>query len=277
VASVTACFFYAHVTDAIYVSIGHLKPGYTIASTLPTTLVAFFLWLCSPSSALAEEWVAAGWQQISAKHDHQALEIWQQGVEQLDDKRLLASLGVFAHFPYAVDKLKQVGAAYGAFIVRRNQQGRVLYYVFSTRHVAADRNKRQLELAELKQAAGISGILLAVEAGTLKLQAVPTDYFHTAVARPVLKRTQAATAIMATAENSFSINRFVISGNQHVSTDIILMSLRDFYGADKTRADLQSIKNQIIEIYRMSDIDSVQVTMPQLIDDDTVRITISEH
>ncbi len=252
-----------------------MKLRYTITSTLPTTLIALSLWLCLSCSALAEEWVAAGWQQISANHDDQSLAIWQKGVNQLDDKRLLASLGVYAHFPYAVDKLKQVGPSNGAFIVRRNQQGRMLYYVLSMRQVPVERSKRQLELADLKQAAGITGTLLAVEAGTIKLQPVPTDYFSKAIAKPVLKKTTPTTVTMATPENSFSINRFEISGNQHISTDIILMSLRDFYGSDKTPADLQSIKNQIIEIYRMSKIYNVQVSTPQLVDD-TVRFTIRE-
>jgi len=174
-----------------------------------------------------------------------------------------------------VDKLKQVGPSNGAFIVRRNQQGRMLYYVLSTRLVAVDRSQRQLDLTDLKHAAGITGVLLAVEAGTIKLQPVPTDYFSETSARPVLNNTTPTTDTMAVPEASFSINRFEISGNQHISTDIILMSLRDFYGSDKTPADLQSIKKQIIETYRISKIYHVQVLSPQLVDD-TVRITIRE-
>jgi len=212
---------------------------------------------------------------MSANQDQQALEIWQKGVNQLADKRLLASLGVYAHFSYAVDKLKQVGPSYGAFIIRRNQHGRMLFYVLSMRQVAVDRNQRQLDLADLKQAAGITGILLAVEAGTIKLHPVPTNYFSDTTAKPVLNNTTLTTDTIAVPETSFSINRFEIIGNQHISTDIILMSLRDFYGSDKTRADLQSIKKQIIEIYRMSKIYHVQVSTPQLVDD-TVRITIRD-
>jgi hypothetical protein len=259
-------------TDAIYVILGRLKLRYTI-STLPTTLIALSLWLCSPCSA--QEWVEAGWQQVSANHEHQALELWQQGINQLDDKRLLASIGVYAHFPYAIAQLKQVGPTFGTFIARRQQHGKTLYFVLSMRQTSADRKKRQIELADLKQAAGISGILIAAEAGTFKpLQKstalAPAGLTTTRKTFKPVKVSTAETAI------SFSINRFEVNGNNRVSNDVILMGLSDFYGSGKTRSDLQSIKNQVLEIYRMSGIYTVRVSTPQLVDDDTIRITIRE-
>jgi len=235
----------------------------------------FALWLCMPLSALAEAWVDAGWQQIASGHYRKALSIWQQGVNDMPDHRLLASIGVYARFPYALEQLKQAGQPYGVLIVRHHQHGRIFYYVLSTRQISADRSKRQSRQADLKQAAGINDMLLAVEAKRLKVQPVPTDYFSKIVAKPVRSMKTPATVILAAPASSFSINRFEINGNQHISTDVILMSLRDFYGAGRTRSDLTRISDQLMETYRAAKLYNVHIATLQLLDD-TVQITILE-
>jgi len=240
------------------------------------TAMALAISLCIPLSVLAEEWVDVGWQQINTGQYDKALATWQQGINQLDDQRLLASVGVYAHFPYAIDQLKQIGPAFDAFIIRREQNARLLYYVLSTRQVPTDRNSRQLVLADLKQAAGITDILIAVQAKDIKLNPVPTDYLSKTTMKPDRHITKPASILMATLPNIFSINRFEISGNQHISTDIILMNLSDFYGSGKTHADLELIKKQVLETYHMAKIYNVKIKTPHLIDDDTVHITIRE-
>ncbi len=255
------------------------------------TAMAFAIWLCLPLSVLANEWIDSGWQHINAGQYIKALETWQQGINQLDDKRLLASVGVYAHFPYAIAQLKQVGPDFGALIVRRILNDRLLYFVLSTRHVSANRSKRQLALADLKQAAGITDILIAVEASTIKLHPVPTDYLSISIVKPVLHAGKAektigeksartahrpATSPSSEVVNSFSINRFEINGNHHITTDIILMGLSDFYGSGKSQSDLKSIQNQVLEIYRMSGFYNMRVSTPQLVDD-TIHINILEQ
>ncbi|MDQ6997059.1 MAG: hypothetical protein Q9M82_06310 [Mariprofundus sp.] len=243
-----------------------------------TVLMALTLCLCSPSSALAQEWVKAGWQQISARHDNKALIIWQQGIDKLDDKRLLASIGVYAHFPYAIAQLKQVGPVFDAFIARRQQHGKVLYFVLSASNVPKNHIKRQNKLAGLKQAAGITGLLLATEARNFKY--FKSSHTSTSLSEASIINSKAKTVRSAGGGVKptihFSINRFEISGNSQVSNDVILIGLRDFYGSAKRRSDLRSIRTRILEIYRMSGIHHVQVSKPQLVDNDTVQITIQE-
>jgi len=235
------------------------------------------LCLCLPLPARAETWIPeawiqSGWQQIASGHHRQALSIWQQGVNQIPDRQLLASIGVYAHFPYALAQLKQVGPSYDAFIIRHKQRESVLYYVLSARRVPSSLSKRQRLLGDLKRAAGISDTLLAIEAKKLKTETLPTDHFST----PARKSMPPTTAITATAAANFSINRFDISGNRHLSTDAILISLSDFYGPGKKHSDLTSIRNQVMETYHRAGIYSVRIAMPQLINDDTVQISIEE-
>jgi len=140
--------------------------------------MALALWLCLPLSSMAEAltaktaiqktWIQSGWQQIASGRRQQALALWQQGVNRLPDRRLLASIGVYAHFPYAFEQLKQVGLANNVFIIRRQQGKRMLYYVLSARQTPASRGQRQRLLSDLKQTAGITDTLLAIEAGKLK-------------------------------------------------------------------------------------------------------------
>jgi len=244
-----------------------------------TIWIALALWLCMPVSAQAEDWVNAGWRQIAASHHDKALAIWQQGVNQLDDKRLLASIGVYAHFPYAIAQLKTVGPGFGAFIARRQQQGRTLYFVLSVRQTPADKKIRQLLLADLKQAAGISGPLLAAAAGTFKPHSKSTDLTPPVPTHAARKSPQTARPGSDGATEpaiAFSINRFEISGNKLVSNDTLLMGLGEFYGAAKTRSDLTSIRNRIVEVYRLAGVGNVRVSKPQLVHDDTVQITIQE-
>ncbi len=245
--------------------------------------MALALWLCLPLSSMAEAstaktaipdtWIQSGWQQIASGHRQQALALWQQGVNRLPDRRLLASIGVYAHFPYALEQLKQVGLANDAFIIRRQQGERVLYYVLSARQTPASRNRRQRLLSDLKQAAGITGILLAVEAGKLKTAAATP---HVATPAPVRKAMQPIASITAMPASSFSINRFEISGNRRISTDAILINLSDFYGPGKKHSDLTSVRNQILELYHSAGIAGVHIAMPQLVNNDTVRIRIKE-
>jgi len=223
-------------------------------------ICAWLLSLTAPAAAQSAPpaWLERGWQLLAAGNQQRALHLWQRGVSALPEHQLLATLGVFAHLPYALQRLKQLGPGYQTLIARRNRHGRTLYYLLSSLPTSADRRRRQSELADLKQAAGISGVLLAVEAGAFRNMAAPPE------------------ADPATPERSFTINRFEISGNRQLSTDLILMSLRDFYGSDKTDTDLALIRQQVLELYRSSDIRRVEVAAPTLLDD-TVSITIREQ
>jgi len=117
---------------------------------------------------------------------------------------------------------------------------------------------------------------LAAEAETFKVPQKSTDLAPADIANTARQTLKPVKVNRAETAISFSINRFEISGNKLVSNDVILMGLSDFYGSGKTRSDLQSIKNQILEIYRMSGIYTVRVSTPQRVDDDTIRITVRE-
>jgi len=131
-------------------------------------------------------------------------------------------------------------------------------------------------LANLKQAAGITGILIAAEAGSFKSQQKLADLAPPTMVNSSRQPFQSVNAGTAEPEINFSINRLEISGNDLVSNDMLLISLSDFYGSDKTRSDLTFIRNRIVEIYRLAGVDNIQVSSPQLVNEDTVRITIQE-
>ena len=255
----------------------------TIARTL---LLIISCWLLLPASIWAEAWLDNGWKKLDAGEHNAALRIWQQGVNAMPESRLLPSVGVFAHFPYALEQLKQIGPGFGAFLVRHEKQGRMLYFVLSTRPLPLDRKQRQQSLADLKQAAGVTGVLVGESAGTFRLEPVPVNFFTLKQTRPSPKPVPARRLETKTIKASqpaikidapFIINRFAITGNKHITTDMILMSLRDFYGRDKTKRDLQLIRDRVRMLYHGEGMTHVQVRMPQPVDEESVQITILEH
>ncbi|PJA31699.1 MAG: hypothetical protein CO187_07995 [Zetaproteobacteria bacterium CG_4_9_14_3_um_filter_53_7] len=251
---------------------------------------------CLPFVAYAERdalsWTDAGWQQMQQKDNATAMNIWQQGVNTLPDKQLLGSLGTFSGFANALDTIERAGREEHVFIIRTAGRHGWVYNALTAQPITRDIEMRQLEMAALKQRVGIEDKLLANEAGKFK-QKPAADYAltiqpaaagqHVKTTALVAKRTYSPRSsaaayqpIMAVASTSFTINSFEVEGNKRVSTDTILLSLRDYYGSDKTSSEFRDIKRQIIDIYNMEHVYNVKVNTPRFIEDDTVLISITE-
>ena len=251
---------------------------------------------CLPFAAHAERavlsWADAGWQQIQQQDSSAALSIWQQGVNTLPDTQLLGSLGTFSSFANALDTVKRAGREENVFIIRKAGQSGWVYCALTAQTITRDIEIRQLEMAALKQRVGIESKLLANEAAKFK-QKPAIDYLialepatsgqHVKTTALVAEKNHSIRShaakyqpIMAVAANSFTINSFEVKGNKRVSTDTILLSLRDYYGSEKTSSEFKDIRRQIIDIYNMERVYNVKVNTPRFIEDDTVLISITE-
>lgn len=222
------------------------------------------------------DWIEHGWKHIQENNIDSAISIWQRGVNTLDNKQLLGSLGSFASLPNALAMLKRAGRNEKAFIIRQPHSGNWRYRLLTAQAIEKNIETRQIRMAALKASLAIKGKLLANEALKFKNSG-------TGNARPkqtVAKRTPAAVneeqLIMALDPETFTINSFEVKGNKRISTDIILMSLKDYYGSEKTDSDLKNIRRQVIDTHNLSRIYNIKVKKPILIAEDTVLITITE-
>lgn len=224
------------------------------------------------------EWIKEGWFHFNISSYADALLIWQRGLNQMPDERLLATLGAFSQLGNALNQLQNIGSEHHAFIIRSNMNGREIFYVLSASNIDSDIYVRQEKLASLKRAAGISKLLLAIESKKFKSAPISDNHFANIKLykkiRPVQK---AETNIWKVIEsNSFTINRFEVTGNKLLPTDYILISLRDYYGDKKTRSDMKQIRSDVINLYQMSGYSRVKVNLPKQLAEDTIEIRINE-
>lgn len=231
------------------------------------------------------DWLTRGWQQLDSYDVNQALQTWQIGLNDLPDNRLLVSLGVFAKQENAVAKVKQIGRQQQLFIAIRHI-GKPLYYVLSMRDVPTDFESRQTSLAGLKKAAHISSRLLALASVNFKNRLIPEHYPEVLTSKPTTRMaipdgsrdllSQPSTEKPLTTENYPPINRVEISGNQQVSTDTIILELRDFFDMKNSPANQALIKRRVADLYHDTGLHHARINIPAGILDDTVRISIHE-
>jgi len=237
------------------------------------------LCLCMPFSATAERaalpWVDAGWSQMQNDNMNAALNAWQRGINNLPDKQLLGFLGAFSSLDNAVDTIKRAGKNENVFIVQSYGKNKLYYYALTAQPFTEDLAIRQVEMLFLKERLGIHGKLLANEARKFK-QGYVADIPQIVHNKPSKKAAQEQQQIIAVADESFTINSFEVKGNKRVSTDTILLSLRDYYGPEKSPSEFKNIRRQIIDIYNMERVYNVKVNTPRFIEEDTVLISITE-
>ncbi len=106
------------------------------------------------AGAAPANWVLRGWRQIRRNHIHQALVIWQQGVNDMPADRLLAYLGVYNQRSAALRRLKRIGLKQSAIILKASSKGKTAYYVMSARDIPIDKAQRNQQLAGLRMLMG---------------------------------------------------------------------------------------------------------------------------
>ncbi len=237
-----------------------------------------------PVSTSAPDWLIRGWQQLDSYDVDQALQTWQIGLNDLPDNRLLVSLGVFAKQENAVAKIKQIGRRQQLLIAIRHI-GKPLYYVLSMRDVPTDTESRQASLADLKKAAHINSRLLALASVNFKNRLIPEHYPEVLTSEPTTRiatpdkrheDSQPSTEKPLTTENYPPINRVEVTGNQQVSTDTIILELRDFFDMRNSPANQTLIKRRVSDLYHDTGLHHARIDIPAGILDDTVRISIHE-
>jgi len=241
--------------------------------------------LIDPASAIPPLWLTQGWEKIDIYDIDHALQIWQIGLNSLQNERLLVSLGVFAKQENAVAKIKQIGREQLVFIAIR-RIGKPLYYVLSMREVAANPVIRQTYLAELKQAANITSKLLATASINFKNRLILEHYpdtfssssLHIANHESNPEKTELPVTGQsgATTPDQPAISRFEISGNQQVSTDTIILELSDFFDMENSPANRTLIKHRIADLYHDTGLNHVSITIPEEVLGGTVSIVILE-
>lgn len=131
------------------------------------SIISGMLYLCMPAPVVAEQaasgalqvaapvsssqqaWLKLGWEQISANNNDAALATWQQGVNRMPPKRLLAFIGLYSGLPNAVEQLKRIGLAEKVLILHSDFKGKKAYYLLSAQDVPADHELRRKKLASL--------------------------------------------------------------------------------------------------------------------------------
>jgi len=241
----------------------------------------------APSSVTPPHWLTRGWEQIDIYDIDRAMQIWQIGLNELQDKRLLVSLGVFAKQENAVARIKQLGREQLVFIAIRHI-GKPLYYVLSMRDVAADPALRQEDLAELKQIANITSRLLTMASVNFKNRLILEHYPELFSSKPVYipnresnrETAQPSPADQALPEEAGAdlpvISRLEISGNQQVSTDTIILELREFFDMKNSSANRTRIRQSIVQLYHDIGLNHVSINIADAMHDGTVNIAIQE-
>ncbi|MDQ6992668.1 MAG: ShlB/FhaC/HecB family hemolysin secretion/activation protein [Mariprofundus sp.] len=205
---------------------------------------------------ISSDWVEQGWQQLDQGDADAALAIWQQGVNSIPSKRLLAFLGVYFHMTAAIRQLKRAGMAEKAIILHADFKGKKAYYVMSAGDIPADKSIRREKLASLHQAIKATGILYANAAGKFQTEK------NVAVAIPVA--------------GTFTIKAFKLIGNTLIADDVFQKALKPYTGENRTREDLVAAKQAILRLYRDAGYEMVAVGLPRKVKAETVPIRVFE-
>ncbi len=83
-------------------------------------------------SAAPDRWIEAGWQVLAQQGLDAAVARWQQGVDQLDPKRVLLSpVGVFTSPAAALHGVRRLGVELRGIVLRARYRGAARYFVLS--------------------------------------------------------------------------------------------------------------------------------------------------
>jgi len=97
-------------------------------------------------------WVRLGWQKLGQSDTAHAMTIWQQGVNRMPPEQLLAYIGVYAQASAAIRRLKHIGLAHSAIMLKTHFHGKPAYYVMAAGDVPMDKAERHKKLAGLRMA-----------------------------------------------------------------------------------------------------------------------------
>ncbi|MDX8406025.1 MAG: hypothetical protein R8K50_07730 [Mariprofundus sp.] len=225
-------------------------------------------------------WFNQGWQKLNGGKTDQAMQIWQIGLNELEDNQLFISLGVFAKLDNAVAKARKIGAGHKILIAMRHT-GKELYYVLSMNTLSADKSARQLNLATLQEASGITSSLLSIAAANFKNHLILSHYPEVITAAAPLSTEEKA---IANADPGASearsdqplIGHFDISGNQQISTDVIILELAEFFDMANSQVNHGLIKQRIKTLYHDTGMNHVSIDIPEEVFDESVKIKIME-
>jgi len=109
-------------------------------------------------------WVRLGWQKLGQSDAAHAMTIWQQGVNRMPPEQLLAYIGVYAQDSAAIRRLKHIGLAHSAIILKTHFHGKPAYYVMAACDVPEDKTERHKKLAGLRRAMAAHGRIHASSA-----------------------------------------------------------------------------------------------------------------
>jgi len=207
-------------------------------------------------ATISSDWIAQGWQQFDRNNADAALAIWQQGVNSLPARQLLAFLGVYSHMSAAIRQLKRAGIAEKAIILYADFKGEKAYYVMSAADVPADKSIRREKLASLHHAINATATLYANAAGKFQTE------MHVAT-------------VIAAAE-TFTIKAFHLIGNTLIADETFQKTLEAYTGENKTREDLVAAKQVILRLYRNAGYEMVAVGLPRQIKGGTIPVRVFE-
>ncbi len=212
---------------------------------------------------VTSDWIEQGWQQLDAKNTSAALAIWQQGVNALPEKQLLAFLGVYAHLNGAIKQAQRAGLAEKTIVLQAEFKGKPAYYIMSARHIPADKSMRREKLASLYQAIHVTDVIYANEAKKFQTGTAP--------AKPEIE--------VVTTEHdagTFTISAFNFIGNSLIADETIRKELEPYTGKNKTRYDLIAAKQAILQLYRNEGFEMIAVGLPRKISSENISIRIVE-
>jgi len=237
----------------------------------------------SSQSNAAPAWLNEGFKKMSSGQTDQAMQVWQIGMNSLDDQQLFISLGVFAKLDNAVARATAVGKNHRLCIAMRHS-GKALYYVlsFNTLPDKQPEAAYQQWVQRLQQAAGISSKLRAIEAANFKNHLILSHYPD--IEKAPKHRYTPATGTTVTGNSverestagGALIGHFDITGNQQVSTDAIILELAEFFDTANASHTHSLIKQRVENLYRDTGIDHVAITVSKASRDESVSITINE-
>ncbi|MDQ6993348.1 MAG: hypothetical protein Q9M31_07710 [Mariprofundus sp.] len=113
---------------------------------------------------LSINWLQDGWKQLENHQFEKALKLWQAGVNQLPDKQLVGSLGLYPKLQQAISGLKRAGVEAKVLIIHERRG----FHLLTVQAIDRDLKRRQLKLAALKRAIGMRELLWANEAKKFK-------------------------------------------------------------------------------------------------------------
>lgn len=227
----------------------------------------------TPSSPVSAEWVDQGWRSLDRNRYADALYYWQKGLNRLDPMQPVCVAGAFSQLGYAIERAEAIGRQRGAFIIRPDYIGQGYFTV-----LVADTERYRP--TRLKAETGIrEGFYIAAsgrfQSGNFSGNPYTDVALHTPVNHTAL-HLHPATYSPTPAPDAFTINRFEVSGNKLLPTDLILISLRDYYVGEHSTTDIDHIRRTVIDLYEMSGYSHVRIGLPHKLESDTVEINIDE-